>query len=205
MVLFDSVVHTTVESYETFRTSFVSGYVDSSRQPLADDALDRLIDLRVEALRRWIADSTLRPSVSAPPRTIGWKPLDPSRRRTAQCPANSHGERPPPPTSTRRLGAARGAPWQPPICAPAVRAGPAPDRSLFVSRGVSRARRGSPSAAGVGSFVGSGSGLSEEPASGCKAGHAGLRVVPVALPGSSEVNGERWRPGAGRRSWRSGA
>jgi hypothetical protein len=28
----------------------------------------------------------------------------------------------------RRLGAARGAPWQPPICAPAARAGPAPDQ-----------------------------------------------------------------------------
>jgi Ser/Thr protein kinase RdoA (MazF antagonist) len=61
MVLFDSVVHTTVESYETFRTSFVSGYVDSSRQPLADDALDRLIDLRVDALRRWIADLDTAP------------------------------------------------------------------------------------------------------------------------------------------------
>jgi hypothetical protein len=79
------------------------------------------------------------------------------------------------------------------------------ERSLFVSRGVSRARRSSPSAAGVGSFVGSGSGLSEEPASGCKAGHAGLRVVPVALPGPPWVSGGRWRPGAGRRSWRSGA
>jgi hypothetical protein len=52
--------------------------------------------------------------------------------------------------------------------------------------------------------VGSGSGLSEEPASGCKAGHAGLRVVPVALPGSLELTGERQRPGAGRRSLRAG-
>jgi Ser/Thr protein kinase RdoA (MazF antagonist) len=61
MVLFDAVVHTTVESYETFRRSFVSGYVDLSRQDLADDALDRLIDLRVEALRRWLADLDTAP------------------------------------------------------------------------------------------------------------------------------------------------
>ena len=39
--------------------------------------------------------------------------------------------------------------------------------------------------------VGSGSGLSEEPASGCKAGHAGLRVVPVALPDPLRLNDER--------------
>ena len=62
-----------------------------------------------------------------------------------------------------------------------------PQRSLFVSRAVFVGAAKRPVGGGRRVVVGSGSGLSEEPASGCKAGHAGLRVVPPALPGSSEL------------------
>jgi hypothetical protein len=72
-----------------------------------------------------------------------------------------------------------------------------------VSRGVFEGATRQPAGGGRSVVVGSGSGLSEEPASGCKAGHAGLRVVPVALPGSLQLNGGRRRPGAGRRPSRA--
>lgn len=56
MVLFDAVVHGSLATYEVFRRSFVSGYVGVSSQPLADETLDRLINVRVEALRTWLDD-----------------------------------------------------------------------------------------------------------------------------------------------------
>lgn len=56
MVLFDAVVHGSFETYEVFRRSFVAGYVGNSAHPLAEETLDRLIDLRVEALRTWLDD-----------------------------------------------------------------------------------------------------------------------------------------------------
>ena len=105
MVLFDAVVHSTLESYQTFRRSFVSGYVDLSRQALADHALDRLIDLRVEALQGWLADLETAPVGI---RTASHEWLETLRslgRHTARFQADSPSERPPPPTSTRRSGA----------------------------------------------------------------------------------------------------
>lgn len=56
MVLFDSVVRKVPQTYPAFRESFVSGYVATSGHPIADDVLDRLIDLRVNALRSWLDD-----------------------------------------------------------------------------------------------------------------------------------------------------
>ena len=53
-----------------------------------------------------------------------------------------------------------------------------PGRSLFVSRGLFRARWGGPGVAGVGSLVGSGVTCPKSRLSGCEAGHAGLGVVP---------------------------
>jgi Ser/Thr protein kinase RdoA (MazF antagonist) len=56
MVLFDTVTHGTVETYETFRRSFVDGYVGASDQRLPEEVLDRFIDLRVRALGSWLDD-----------------------------------------------------------------------------------------------------------------------------------------------------
>lgn len=61
MVLFDSVVGEAPETYRTFRDPFVSGYVATSSHPIADDVVDRLVDLRVDALRRWLDDLDTAP------------------------------------------------------------------------------------------------------------------------------------------------
>jgi Ser/Thr protein kinase RdoA (MazF antagonist) len=55
MVLFDAVVQGNPELYPVFRTAFVSGYVDAGGE-VTDDELDRLIDVRVDALRGWLHD-----------------------------------------------------------------------------------------------------------------------------------------------------
>ncbi len=56
MVLFDAVTQGTAETYETFRRSFVAGYVGASGPSLPEDSLDRFIDLRVRALGSWLDD-----------------------------------------------------------------------------------------------------------------------------------------------------
>lgn len=56
MVLFDAVIHRSIETYQRFRRSFVQAYVDASGSPLPDGTLDRFIDLRVRALGAWLDD-----------------------------------------------------------------------------------------------------------------------------------------------------
>jgi Ser/Thr protein kinase RdoA (MazF antagonist) len=56
MVLFDASVHGTAETYETFRRSFVAGYVSSPGPPLPEESLDHFIELRVQALGAWLDD-----------------------------------------------------------------------------------------------------------------------------------------------------
>lgn len=56
MVLFDSVTRGTAETYETFRRSFVAGYVSGSGPLLPETSLDHLLDLRVRALALWLDD-----------------------------------------------------------------------------------------------------------------------------------------------------
>lgn len=56
MVLFDSVTHGSVETYECFRPSFVEGYVDASGSAIPEATLDCLIDRRVRTLRAWLDD-----------------------------------------------------------------------------------------------------------------------------------------------------
>ena len=56
MVLFDAFIQGAVEVYETFRRSFLAGYVDASGSSLPEEYLDQFIDLRVNALRGWLDD-----------------------------------------------------------------------------------------------------------------------------------------------------
>lgn len=55
-VLFDATALGVFEIYDTFRRSFVSGYVGASGHSLPEEMLNRFIDLRVEALRIWLDD-----------------------------------------------------------------------------------------------------------------------------------------------------
>jgi len=139
--------------------------------------------------------------------------LSSSTTRQCSCstiPASPVGSTDNPTPAIRRTAEGRHAPGGrgrrpgPVFCAVGARGGTSAERSLFVSRGVFEGATRRPAGGGRSVVAGSGSGLSEEPASGCKAGHAGLRVVPAALPGSFQLSGGRRRPGAGRRSWRSG-
>jgi Ser/Thr protein kinase RdoA (MazF antagonist) len=56
MVLFDAVVQASPGTYGTFRESFVSGYLETTRHTLDAGTLDRLIDLRVASLEAWLDD-----------------------------------------------------------------------------------------------------------------------------------------------------
>jgi Ser/Thr protein kinase RdoA (MazF antagonist) len=56
MVLFDASVHGTPETYETFRRSFMEGYLSFPGPRLPQGALDHFIDLRVQALDCWLDD-----------------------------------------------------------------------------------------------------------------------------------------------------
>lgn len=56
MVLFDAFAQGTVETYRTFRRSFLAGYGGASGSSLPEESLDRFIDLRVQALRAWLDD-----------------------------------------------------------------------------------------------------------------------------------------------------
>jgi Ser/Thr protein kinase RdoA (MazF antagonist) len=56
MVAFDGYVSERSEVYDRFRTSFVHGYVDGSPASLDGETIDRLIDLRVDALSAWLDD-----------------------------------------------------------------------------------------------------------------------------------------------------
>lgn len=56
MVLFDTVTQGTRQTYETFRGSFIDGYVGGPGPSLPEGSLDRFIDLRVQALGSWLDD-----------------------------------------------------------------------------------------------------------------------------------------------------
>lgn len=56
MVLFDQTTGGSLRSYETFRRSFVDGYVISSGPLIRPDALNHFVDLRVRALATWLHD-----------------------------------------------------------------------------------------------------------------------------------------------------
>lgn len=56
MVLFDQTRRGSLQTYETFRQSFIDGYLDSSGPSIRTDSLDRFIDLRVHALALWLDD-----------------------------------------------------------------------------------------------------------------------------------------------------
>jgi Ser/Thr protein kinase RdoA (MazF antagonist) len=61
MVLFDAVMHDTGHTYRAFRQPFVSAYRHAAQASVDDDVLDRLIDLRVDALRSWLDEPTHAP------------------------------------------------------------------------------------------------------------------------------------------------
>ena len=56
MVLFDQTRRGSLHTYETFRQSFIDGYLNSSGPSIRADSLDRFIDLRVHALALWLDD-----------------------------------------------------------------------------------------------------------------------------------------------------
>lgn len=56
LVLFDERTSGRAGIFERFRASFLRGYVAESGSPLTDEAIDRFIDLRVDALGAWIDD-----------------------------------------------------------------------------------------------------------------------------------------------------
>ncbi len=56
MVLFDAVTHGSVETYETFRPSFVAGYADAGGPSVSHATLDGFVELRVRALGSWLDD-----------------------------------------------------------------------------------------------------------------------------------------------------
>jgi len=56
MVLFDSFALGTEQIYETFRRSFLAGYVCASGSSVPEETLDRFIDLRIQALHAWLDD-----------------------------------------------------------------------------------------------------------------------------------------------------
>lgn len=62
MVLFDSVVQGTPETYETFRPAFVAGYGAHLSRVVRDETLDSLIAFRVRALGRWLDDLETAPT-----------------------------------------------------------------------------------------------------------------------------------------------
>lgn len=61
MVLFDAFVAGAPAVYEAFRPSFVSGYFDGSDQSLPEGAVERCIDIRVDAVRTWLDDMSHAP------------------------------------------------------------------------------------------------------------------------------------------------
>lgn len=62
MVLFDQTVHGTFPTYETFRRSFIDGYLNSSEPSIGLGTLDHFIDLRVQALAAWLDDLDSAPT-----------------------------------------------------------------------------------------------------------------------------------------------
>jgi Ser/Thr protein kinase RdoA (MazF antagonist) len=56
LVLFDAFARGTMETYETFRPSFLAGYGGASGSSFPEESLDRFIDLRVHALGAWLDD-----------------------------------------------------------------------------------------------------------------------------------------------------
>jgi Ser/Thr protein kinase RdoA (MazF antagonist) len=56
MVLFDGFTQGAMATYQTFRRSFLAGYVGESGSSLPEESVDRFIDLRVQALRGWLDD-----------------------------------------------------------------------------------------------------------------------------------------------------
>lgn len=56
MVLFDERTAGRTDIFERFRAAFLRGYVAESHSPIDDEAVDRFIDLRVDALAAWLDD-----------------------------------------------------------------------------------------------------------------------------------------------------
>lgn len=56
MVLFDQTRRGSLHTYETFRQSFIDGYLNSTGPSIQPDSLDCFIDLRVHALALWLDD-----------------------------------------------------------------------------------------------------------------------------------------------------
>jgi Ser/Thr protein kinase RdoA (MazF antagonist) len=54
MMLFDAAMSSRMQDYERFRDWFVSEYRSTAGRDVPDDLLDKSIDLRVDALRRWV-------------------------------------------------------------------------------------------------------------------------------------------------------
>ena len=61
MVLFDCIVGGQTERYKSFEGAFLGGYESESDDPIDRVIVDRFIDLRVDALERWLDDLTTAP------------------------------------------------------------------------------------------------------------------------------------------------
>jgi Ser/Thr protein kinase RdoA (MazF antagonist) len=82
MELFDSTVTDRPERYAAFRPAFVAGYNGTSARAVADGDLDDMIDIRIDALGRWLDDLS-----SAP---IGVRTASPAWHRTLADFVQSH-------------------------------------------------------------------------------------------------------------------
>jgi Ser/Thr protein kinase RdoA (MazF antagonist) len=72
MELFDAAIDSDLGRAEQFRRWFVEAYEDAAGRTLAAAALDRAIDLRISALRRWLDDPTHAP-VGIRTATVEWR------------------------------------------------------------------------------------------------------------------------------------
>ncbi len=84
MVLFDSDVTRRPRRYEAFRPAFLAGYSDGSDREVTDAVVDEMIELRIDALGRWLDDLP-----SAP---IGIRTSSPAWLDTLATFVRSHGQ-----------------------------------------------------------------------------------------------------------------
>ncbi len=61
MVLFDSEIQDRSDRYQTFRPAFLEGYDQKSGSGTNIEQVDAMIDLRVDALARWLGDLSTAP------------------------------------------------------------------------------------------------------------------------------------------------
>ena len=83
MVLFDAEVSLRPETYEAFRPPFLSGYQRGAGQALDDGVVNGLIEARIKALARWLADLPNAP--------IGIQASSPEWLETLHAFVRSHG------------------------------------------------------------------------------------------------------------------